>query len=72
MGRLQSDTLLKEEEDQLREQLRQAHAANREVYAKLRNEPSEEQRQASEINKLIDRGLQIIAHLRNHHLPQTS
>ncbi|KAL8929142.1 MAG: hypothetical protein Q9172_000577 [Xanthocarpia lactea] len=62
MGRLQSETLPKEEKDQLREQLRLAHAANREVYARLRNEPSEEQRQASEMNKLIDRGLQVIAH----------
>ncbi|KAI4247179.1 MAG: hypothetical protein L6R40_001522 [Gallowayella cf. fulva] len=43
------------------EELRKAHAANRKSYSKLRNEPSDEQRQASELNKLINRGLEIIA-----------
>ncbi|KAL8692930.1 MAG: hypothetical protein Q9218_002131 [Villophora microphyllina] len=61
MERLQSGMVMEYEKDQLREQLRQAHAANRETYAKLRDEPSEEQRQASELNKLINRALQIMA-----------
>ncbi|KAL8788907.1 MAG: hypothetical protein Q9213_001430 [Squamulea squamosa] len=63
MERLQSTTVPAEDKNQLREQLRQAHAANRETYIKRRNEPSEEQRQASELNRLINRGLQIIAGL---------
>ncbi|KAL8659914.1 MAG: hypothetical protein Q9202_006895 [Teloschistes flavicans] len=61
MERLQSGVVLENQMDQLREQLRQAHAANRETYIKLRNVPSEEQRQASQLNKLIGRALQIIA-----------
>ncbi|KAI4194622.1 MAG: hypothetical protein LQ350_007677 [Teloschistes chrysophthalmus] len=61
MERLQSGTVMENQLDQLREQLRQAHTANRETYAKLRDDPSEEQRQASELNKLINRALQIIS-----------
>ncbi|KAL9582855.1 MAG: hypothetical protein Q9212_003054 [Teloschistes hypoglaucus] len=61
MERLQSDTVMENQTEQLREQLRQAHAANRETYAKLRDDPSEEQRRASELNRLIDRALQIIS-----------
>ncbi|KAL8766869.1 MAG: hypothetical protein Q9209_006465 [Squamulea sp. 1 TL-2023] len=63
MEKLQSISAQAEDKNQLRDQLRQAHAANREAYNKRRNEPSEEQRLASELNKLINRGLQIIAGL---------
>ncbi|KAI4257698.1 MAG: hypothetical protein L6R42_005493 [Xanthoria sp. 1 TBL-2021] len=61
MEKLQSKTVLEDEKNKLREQLRQAHAANREKYLKLRNEPSEEQREASELNRSINQALQIIA-----------
>ncbi|KAL8798729.1 MAG: hypothetical protein Q9182_006444 [Xanthomendoza sp. 2 TL-2023] len=62
MEKIQS-SVTPEEKDQLVEELRRAHAANRESYFKRRNEPSEEQREASELNKLINRGLEIIAGL---------
>ncbi|KAI4090794.1 MAG: hypothetical protein L6R37_007837 [Teloschistes peruensis] len=52
---------MKDQIDQLREQLRQAHAANRETYTKLRDKQAEEQRQASELNRLINQALQIIS-----------
>lgn len=61
MERLQSKTIREEEKDKLREQLRQAHAANREKYLKLRNESSEEQREAMELNRSINQALQVIA-----------
>ena len=43
------------------EQLRNAHAANRAAYLELQNSPSEESRLATEINRLINRGLAIIS-----------
>ncbi len=61
MERLQSKTIREDEKDKLREQLRQAHAANREKYLKLRNESSEEQREAMELNRSINQALQVIA-----------
>ncbi|KAL8779387.1 MAG: hypothetical protein Q9194_001484, partial [Teloschistes cf. exilis] len=61
MEKLQSGIVMKDQIDQLREQLRQAHAANRETYTKLRDKQAEEQRQASELNRLINRALQIIS-----------
>ena len=45
----------------LMEQLRGAHAANRATYLDLQNSPSEESRLATEINRLINRGLAIIS-----------
>ncbi len=45
----------------LMEQLRDAHAANRATYLDLQNSPSEESRLATEINRLINRGLAIIS-----------
>ncbi|KAL8811894.1 MAG: hypothetical protein Q9200_001449 [Gallowayella weberi] len=62
MEKIQS-SVTGEEKDKLIEELRRAHAANRESYSKRLNEPSEEQREASELNRLINRGLQIIAGL---------
>lgn len=50
-----------EDKNKLMEQLRQAHAANRSSYQKLKDSPSEESRIATESNKLINRGLAIIA-----------
>ncbi|KAL8676974.1 MAG: hypothetical protein Q9224_007234, partial [Gallowayella concinna] len=52
-----------EDKVQLIEELRRAHAANRENYLKRRHEQSEEWREASELNKSINRGLEIIAGL---------
>lgn len=45
----------------LMDQLRGAHAANRATYLDLQNSPSEENRFATEINRLINRGLSIIS-----------
>ena len=50
-----------EDKFMLMEQLRSAHAANRATYLSLQNSPSEESRLATEINRLINRGLAIIA-----------
>ncbi|KAL8887367.1 MAG: hypothetical protein Q9215_005054 [Flavoplaca cf. flavocitrina] len=61
MEKLQSKTVAEQDKNKLREQLRQAHAANRETYAKLRNGLSEEQREASELNRSINQALQIVA-----------
>ncbi len=63
MEKLQSDDVKLEEREQLVDQLRQAHKANRETYAALRDSPSEESRCATEINRLIDRALRIISGL---------
>ena len=45
----------------LMEQLRGAHAANRATYLELQNSPSEDSRLATQTNRLINRGLAIIA-----------
>ncbi len=50
-----------EEINKLMEQLRQAHAANRETYLTLQNSPSEESLLAKKTNRLINQGLAIIA-----------
>lgn len=50
-----------EDKNLLMEQLRSAHAANRATYLDLQNSPSEESRLATEINRLINRGLAIIS-----------
>lgn len=50
-----------EEMDKLMEQLRRAHAANRETYLNLQNSPSEESLLCNEISRLINQGLAIIA-----------
>ena len=63
MEKLQHDALKPEDKDKLLDQLRQAHKANRETYAALRDCPSEESRRVSEMNKLIDRALRIISGL---------
>ena len=63
MEKLQSDDVKPDEREQLMDQLRQAHKANRETYAALRDSPSEESRRATEINRLIDRALRIISGL---------
>ena len=63
MEKLQSDDVKPEEREQLMDELRQAHKANREAYAALRESPSEESRRATEINRLIDRALRIISGL---------
>ena len=63
MEKLQSDDVKPEEREQLMDQLRQAHKANRETYAASRDSPSEESRRATEINRLIDRALRIISGL---------
>lgn len=61
MEKLQSKTVTEHEKNKFREQLRQAHAANRETYTQLRNEPSEEMREVSQLNRSIDQALQIVA-----------
>ena len=61
MEQMQSDAFGPEEKAQLMEQLRSAHAANRQTYLALKDSPSEESRLAHEINRLIDRGLAVIA-----------
>ncbi|KAL9043237.1 MAG: hypothetical protein Q9214_003571 [Letrouitia sp. 1 TL-2023] len=53
----------REERNQLRSQLWDAHAANRLTYEFQRSHPSDEDRQANEINRLIDRAFAIIANL---------
>ncbi|KAL8711805.1 MAG: hypothetical protein Q9220_003749 [cf. Caloplaca sp. 1 TL-2023] len=58
-----ADPNASQSKERLVEELRTAHMANREIYFRLRNEVSEEQRLASEMNRLIDRGLQTIAGL---------
>lgn len=63
MEELQSDDVKPEQREQLMDQLRQAHKANRETYAALRDSPSEESRRAIEINRLIDRALRVISGL---------
>ncbi|KAL2039975.1 hypothetical protein N7G274_007378 [Stereocaulon virgatum] len=63
METLQSGTMKPEEEKQLMEALRKAHSANRETYIELQNNPSEESRRATEINRLIDRAFRIISGL---------
>ena len=63
MEELQSDDAKPEEREQLVDQLRQAHKANREAYTALRDSPSEESRCATEINRLVDRALRIISGL---------
>ena len=49
MEKLQSDKIKPEEKEQLIEELRQAHTANRETYIELQSSPSEARR-ATEIN----------------------
>ena len=49
------------EKARLGEELRRAHAANRAAYQRSQQEPSEEARRASEMNRLIDRGLRIMS-----------
>ncbi|KAL8994969.1 MAG: hypothetical protein Q9169_005210 [Polycauliona sp. 2 TL-2023] len=61
MEKLQSNTAAEDDKDRLRQQLRQAHAANRETYTKLLNEPSEEQREASGLTRSINQALQVVA-----------
>ena len=61
LEKLQSDTFKPGEKEQLLKQLRHAHSANRETYIELQNSPSEEARRATEVNRLIDRGLRIIS-----------
>ena len=61
MEKLHSDDVKPEEREQLMNQLRQAHKANRDTYEALRDSPSEESRRATEINRLIDRALRIIS-----------
>ena len=50
-----------EEKARLRDELQRAHLANREAYQTLRNHPSEEMKATMEINRLVDRALQIAA-----------
>ena len=59
--KLQSDKIKPEEKEQLTEELRQAHTANRETYIELQSSPSEEARRANEIKRLIDRALRLIS-----------
>lgn len=63
MEKLQSNLLKPEDKDQLMEDLRSAHSANRATYLQMKNSPSEESRLASDTNRLINRGLEIIARL---------
>ena len=45
----------------LSDQLREAHAANRASYQRLKDFPSDETKQIMTLNRLIDRGLQVIS-----------
>ena len=57
MERLQKEELSVEEMTKLQVQLREAHAANRLVYHHLVESPSNEAREAREMNKAIDRAM---------------
>lgn len=50
-----------QESNMMREQLREAHAANRATYLRARNFPSEEAQKAKDLNRLIDRALASLA-----------
>lgn len=58
---MQSSDLTQEMNTQLRARLRDAHAANIAAYFNLVNSPSESVKKAREINRLINRGLAILA-----------
>ena len=49
------------EKSRLTEELRRAHHANRETYQRLKDSPTEEVKDIARLNRLIDRGLQIIS-----------
>ena len=50
-----------EAKQQLAQQLREAHAANRKTYLELKNSPSEEARKARDTNRAINRALEHLA-----------
>lgn len=60
---MQSTILTSDESSKLREQLHEAHAENRAIYMNLKGYPSRLQRWKRNINRLIDRGLTILADL---------
>lgn len=63
MEKMQAATTTQEEKIQLMQQLRDAHAANRDVYETMRSSPSDDARAATESNRLINRALAIISRL---------
>lgn len=58
---IQTGKLSVQECNQMREQLREAHAANRAAYLQSLNFPSKEVQKAKDLNRLIDRALASLA-----------
>lgn len=58
---MQISQLSAQESNKMREQLREAHAANRATYLHALNFPSKEAQKAKDLNKLIDRALASLA-----------
>lgn len=63
LKKLQRKKIGREERNQIESQLRDAHATNRRTYEFQRTHPSDEARQADEINRLIDHALAILANV---------
>ena len=59
---LQNTDISVNEAERLKEELREAHAANRATYIHLKSSPGEEALRAKETNRLIDRGLSTLAY----------
>lgn len=58
---IQNSQMSGEESNKMREQLREAHAANRATYLQALNFPSKEAQKAKHVNRLIDRALASLA-----------
>lgn len=60
---MQNSKLSMQESNKMREQLREAHAANRATYLHALNSPSKEAQKAKDLNRLIDRALASLANI---------
>ena len=62
---MQNSELSVQESNKMREQLREAHAANRATYLHALNSPSIEAQKAKDLNRLIDRALASLADIQS-------